>query len=274
MKIGRIISGLLILVLLFLETTFILNDTPVLSRTTQEYIINVTGNYTILDVNFELINISIFNYIYIALDTLDKGAGYSYGIIIIYDPDEKAPTIYLMAGSGNNWYRIMSLDTKDNVSFSILIDYNNRTIYYIVNNKTGSINRSMIIVPEGVSIILDSIGTEYPPPSIDLKKLIVLETNNTHVVDYFIKADLTKVYEISIVRLNKTKIETTPTPTLTTPPTTPSPTTIQATSPNYYPHYPYVSTTIITLIIAVSSMATIITILIAIILRRKRSPGP
>jgi len=268
----KTIYTLLIFIVLFPGIMCISGNTLVLSGTTHEYAITITGNYTILEVDFELVNISIFNYVYIALDTLDKGAGYSYGVIIIYDPDENTPTLYLMAGSGNSWYRIMNVGIKDNIRFSILIDHNNKTIYYIINGRLGNINKSMIVMPEGVSIILNSIGREYPPPSINLKKLIVLETNDTHVVDYFLKTDFNRIYEISIIRLNKTKIEITPTQssTISSPTTSPSSTTIQppAQSP------PYLSPTIVALIIVISSITTIIVILIITLSRRKRSPGP
>ena len=272
MAIVKTVYTLLIFVILFLGTMYISGDTLVLSGITQEYPIAITGNYTILEADFELVNISIFNYVYIALDTLDKGAGYSYGVIIIYDPDENTPTLYLMAGSGNSWYRIMNVGIKDNVRFSILIDHNDKAIYYIVNGKLGNINKSMIVMPEGVSIILDSIGREYPPPSINLKKLIVLETNDTHVIDYFLKVDFNKIYETSIIRLNKTKIGIMPTqsPTTSSPTTSPSPTTTQ--SPTQSPTY--LSPTIVALIITISSITVIIAILIITLSQRKRSPGP
>jgi len=262
----------MIFVILFIGNTCISDDTLVLSGTTQEYAITLTGNYTVLEVDFELMNISIFSYVYIALDTLDKGAGYSYGVIIIYDPDENTPILYLMAGSGNSWYRIMNLDIKEHVKFSILIDHINKTIHYTINGKSGSINKSMIVMPKGVSIILNSIGTDYPPPSINLKELTVLETNDTRIIDYFLEADFNKIYEISIVRLNKTRIEIIPTQpsTSSSPTTSPSSPTIQPPTQGY----PYLSPTIIALIIVVSSTTIIIIILIINLSRRKRSPGP
>ncbi len=264
---------LMIIVVLFLGITCKSIDAQILSGVNREYEITITGNYTILEVDFELVNITIFNYIYIALDTLDKSAGYSYGIIIIYDPDEEAPILYLMAGSGNSWYRIMNVDKGDRICFSILIDHINKTIYYVVNDKVGNVNKSMIIMPRGVSIILDSIGREFSPPSIYLKKLVVLDTNNSQAIDYFIENNFNKIYEISIIRLNKTKIEITPTQSPTTLSSTPLPNITTSThSPPQVS--PYMSPTTVLLIILMTIVAATTIILITSVYRRKRSPGP
>ncbi len=255
----------LIMLILMVSTTIV--STEVVTETIKEYSLTITGNYTILEVDMEIVNMTVYNYIYIALDTLDQGAGHSYGVIILYDPDMDKPVLYLMAGSGNSWHSIMNVSIGVEINFSILIDHVNKTIYYNIGGKAGAINKSLIIKPKGASIILNTLGKEYPPPSIHLKKIVVLETNNSHAIDYFKSNELDMLENISIVRMNKTEISIKPAPTTTTSSPIGS-TTIGYIQTHQQPLTPS------TIVLIVSIIAVTITIIALLLTHRKRSPGP
>ncbi len=248
----------------------------------KEYPLNLTCNYTYMHIVFTITSIQEFSYIYIALDAMDKDAGYSYGLIIIYDPTYPRPQVYVMSGSGNTWRLVGEISSNETVYFSLLIDHPHKTIYYTYMNKTAIKNITGYVKPTALTIILDSISNEIPIPTIDIKQLVVGETNDSKIIKYMEQNNITYIMNMINIIINETSSggRTTTSPTTTSQP---SSTTSTTTTTETKPTSPTTSKTIapthisfyeLILLILVAALVAIIIVISAIHRQIMRSPGP
>lgn len=175
------------------------------------YEADLNNEYLLLMANIRIAEFHDYSYFYIALDSLDRGI-YSYGFIVLKDPDESYPTIYLIHSS-INWTNI-GLVTSNELELQLLIDRVENKVYYTALGVEGEVSLESIGRVFGISIISDSISKEIPKPKVFLEKVEVAGCNNTEVKDLFKRSEYSKISNICEVKV-KLPQEITTTTTIT-----------------------------------------------------------
>ncbi len=175
------------------------------------YEADLNDEYLLLVASVRIYEFHDYSYFYIALDSLDRGI-YSYGFIILKDPDKSYPTIYLIH-SPSNWSDI-GLATSSNLELKLLIDRVENKLYYAALDAEGEVGLEGVGRVFGVSVISDSVSKEIPKPKVLLEKVEVAGCNNTDVKDLFKRGEYFKISNVCEVKV-KLPQETTTTPSTT-----------------------------------------------------------
>jgi len=176
------------------------------------YEADLNNDYLLLIASIRITEFHDYSYFYIALDSLDRGI-YNYGFIVLKDPDESHPTIYLIH-SPSNWTNV-GLVVGSEVELLLLVDRVENKIYYVVLNAKGEVSVEGIGRVFGISIISDSVSRDIPKPKVFLEKAEVAGCNNTEVKDLFKRGEYLKISDVCEVKI-KLPQETTATPPIAT----------------------------------------------------------
>lgn len=151
--------------------------TPTVDSAYRESIpIPVKGNLYILDLDMNIT--SIDDYSVVAIYFKPTG-GYGYGFIVMKDPDENNPRVYLIVGNQSSWYDAGLLNNTE-VKFRVAIDYNSSKIVFLFNNATKSFIQSFIPRVESLYLSLFSIKSRVADyPEVFIKYMRVYVLNNT-----------------------------------------------------------------------------------------------
>ncbi len=172
------------------------------------YEADLNDKYLVLVANVRIHEFHDYSYFYIALDSLDRGI-YSYGFIILKDPDKSHPTIYLIH-SPSNWTDI-GLVTSSELELMLLIDKIENKAYYIALNAEGEVSLGEVGRVFGISIISDSVSKEIPKPKVSLEKVEVIGCNDTEVKDLFKRGEYFKISSVCGVKVKLPQETTTAT---------------------------------------------------------------
>lgn len=172
------------------------------------YEADLNNEYLLLIASIRVAEFHNYSYFYIALDSLDRGI-YSYGFIVLKDPEKSHPTIYLIH-SPSNWIDI-GFVTSNELELRLLIDRVENKVYYVALDTKGEINIEGVGRVFGISVISDSISKDIPKPKVFLERVEVAGCNNTGVKDLFKRGEYLKISDVCEVKI-KLPQETTTTP--------------------------------------------------------------
>lgn len=167
----------IIIIIIFFSTMLLFIQIPIVHSAYRESIpIPVKGNLYILDVDM---NIRFINDYGVVTIYFKPAGGYGYGFIVMKDPDEDSPHIYLMVGSQSNWCDLGSQNSSS-IKFRLFIDYNLSKIVYLFNNYTRVYDLDFVPRIEYMYLSLFNLisrSSDYPRIYINYMRIYVL--NNT-----------------------------------------------------------------------------------------------
>ncbi|MEM0380299.1 MAG: hypothetical protein QW607_10200 [Desulfurococcaceae archaeon] len=237
----------------FLLIMIVLIQLPLLKTAyREELFIPVKGNLYVLDMNITVRSMNdygVFGFY------LKPTGGYSYGFIVMKDPDEDKARVYLMAGNQSQWFEIGYLN-ESTITFRLFIDYNTSKAIYIFNNISRVFELDFLPRIEYfylTSFNIQGRAFDYPELFINYFNIFVL---NKSIEEINVNAiDIEK--ELGVKPVTGARLVSIPSQTLQT-----------ETMENVYT-FPLYSL-IIVLIIIVSAAIIISTIFII----KRKSPGP
>lgn len=162
--------ALVILVLLFVTVS-------ASASYNETYNINMSGDSYFLVVSIDVREIR--DYGVFAVYMAPMGI-YAYGLLVLKDPDEEKPHLYLMLGTQDKWYDLGYLDNR-NIYFALGVDFTENKSAVILDNTLKWYNLSEnAIRPNRVIVSYTNItGRKSPIPDIVIRKLEVYVANKT-----------------------------------------------------------------------------------------------
>lgn len=143
----------------------------------ETYNINVSGSSYFLVVLIDVREIR--DYGVFAVYMAPRGI-YAYGLLILKDPDEEKPRLYLMLGTQDKWYDLGYLENRD-IYFVLGVDFTENKSAVILSDTLKWYNLSEnAIRPNRVIVSYTNItGRKGPIPDIVIRRLEVYVANKT-----------------------------------------------------------------------------------------------
>lgn len=183
----------------------------------ETYDINASGNSYFLLVSINVREIR--DYGVFAVYMTPQGV-YAYGLLILKDPDEEKPHLYLMLGTQDKWYDLGYLENS-NIYFVLGVDFSENKSAVILGHTLKWYNLTKgAIKPSKIMVSYTNItGRKSPIPDIIIKRLEVYVTNKTvgQLIDVFTNetSPINSPYLVLAVNANPIMPPTTTTATTT-----------------------------------------------------------
>ncbi len=182
------------------------------------YRINASGESYFLRVQIDVKEIG--DYGVFAVYMTPQGV-YAYGLLVLKDPDEEKPHLYLMLGTQDKWYDLGYLKTNS-IYFVLGVDFTENKSAVILDDTIKWYNLTKdAIKPSQIMVSYTNItGRRSPVPDIVIERLEVFVSNKTveQLINIFANksSSINSPYLVLAVNTNPIKPPTTTTSTTTT----------------------------------------------------------